>query len=121
MEEYSQLTEDERYHIDAYKAAGFSIKDICDQLGVAGRTIGNWIQRFMLGGINGLFDKKRSGRPPKMTKTQRRTLAKIIERGPKSSRVTGSVTRAGSSRGPWSPRGLPHRSVPAVFPHTPLQ
>lgn len=36
-------------------------------------------------------------------------------------RVTGPVTRTGSSRGPWSPKGLPHRSVPAVFPHTPLQ
>ena len=50
-------------------AAGVSINDICDQLGVGDRTIRNWIQRFMLGGINGVFDKKRSGRPPKMTKT----------------------------------------------------
>lgn len=63
-------------------AAGVSINDICDQLGVGDRTIRNWIQRFMLGGINGVFDKKRSGRPPKMTKTQRRALARIIERGP---------------------------------------
>jgi IS30 family transposase len=39
MEEYSQLTEDERYHIDAYKAAGFSPSEIAKQLGRHKSTI----------------------------------------------------------------------------------
>ena len=39
MEEYSQLTEDERYHIDAYKAAGFSLSEIAKQLGRHKSTI----------------------------------------------------------------------------------
>ena len=33
MKEYSQLTKDERYHIDAYRAAGFSLSEIAKQLG----------------------------------------------------------------------------------------
>lgn len=33
MKEYSQLTEDERYHINAYKAVGFSPSEIAKQLG----------------------------------------------------------------------------------------
>ena len=39
MEEYSQLTEAERYHIDAYKAAGFSLSEIAKQLGRHKSTI----------------------------------------------------------------------------------
>ncbi len=63
-------------------SASTPVDAICKHLRVSSRTVRDWIKRLFIGGIDGLFDKKRSGRPSKLTKKQRRRLSEIIEKGP---------------------------------------
>lgn len=45
---------------------GVPVKDVAHQQRVSRVTVTNWIKRFNKEGVKGLYDKPRSGRPPKM-------------------------------------------------------
>ena len=46
-------------------------------------SVAYWINRFNKEGIEGLRDRKRSGKPPKMNKEQFKRLEEDIEKSPK--------------------------------------
>ena len=63
-------------------AEGISQQQIASTLQVSKETIRLWLCAFLLHGGGGLETKKSPGRPSKLTQTQRKQLAAIIEKGP---------------------------------------
>ena len=63
-------------------AAGQFAEDIAEILKISLETIRQSVYRFLSGGAAGMASKSRVGRPPKLTKTQRKQLSKWIEIGP---------------------------------------
>ena len=57
------------------------------------QTIRNWFKKYLLGGIRGLRHGSSPGRPPKLTKTQRRELIAIIKAGPETAGLPGACWR----------------------------
>jgi transposase len=55
--------------------------DIADLLGVTVETIRLWINDFLSRGMLALRIKKASGRPPKLTKSQKKELKKAVKNG----------------------------------------
>ncbi len=63
-------------------------------LHVCEESIRLWVIQFILKGIAGITPRKRSGRPPKLTKTQKKELEKIIEEGPHKADFPGACWRS---------------------------
>jgi transposase len=82
-----------RIHALLYIADDTPVADVASILGLGGQTIRDYIQSFILRGIASLVYKRPSGRPPKLTKTQRSELAEQIKAGPQA---------AGYESGCWS-------------------
>jgi len=61
---------------------GTKVKDIAAQLGVRQNTVIDWRKRFEVEGINGLYDKPRSGKPPRYTDDFRNQVLKVLEESP---------------------------------------
>lgn len=61
---------------------GQSCDDVARTLRVTPKTVHQWLRRMLVEGLPGLRWKKSPGRPPKLTKTQKQTLAALIEAGP---------------------------------------
>lgn len=64
----------------------FSCSQIMDMTGAKRRTIQNWTRWYNDGRIEGLKDRPRSGRPPKLSASQQRQLCKRLDAG-----ATGSA------------------------------
>lgn len=63
-------------------------------LRVSTQAIGQWIKQYLLGGIKALVGLKRPpGRPPKLTKKQRRELDALISAGPEAAGFPGACWR----------------------------
>src|SRR5205807_6581683 len=69
------------------------VNEIAELLQVSGQAIRDWIKVYLLKGIMGLKSGKSSGRPAKLSKTQRKELVKLIEKGPESNGFPGSCWR----------------------------
>ncbi len=67
---------------------------ISDIFKVSEVSITSWVKSFVLRGVNGLKAKKSSGRASKLTKTQRKQLAKIISDGPNKAGFPGACWRS---------------------------
>ena len=52
-----------------------------------------WIKKYLLNGLWGLRSEKSPGRPPKLTKTQRRELIKLVTQGPEKCGFSGGCWR----------------------------
>jgi len=52
------------------------------QVGVSGKQLGRWRARFLATGGEGLRDRDRAGRPPKLGATARKALAAALEADP---------------------------------------
>lgn len=63
-------------------AEGYLQKDIAEILDVSTESIRIWIKKYLSEGVEGLRAKKSTGRKPKLTKTQKKELGKIIDDGP---------------------------------------
>lgn len=61
---------------------GDRYEDIAQIVGVAVETIRLWINSFLAEGFRSLKLKKSKGRPPKLTKSQKKQLKQVIKRGP---------------------------------------
>ncbi len=75
-------------------ADGRSLQAIAATLKVNRETVRGWIKRYLWQGLRGLYSGKSPGRPPKLTKSQRRQLAKWIEDGPAEAGFAGNCWRS---------------------------
>ncbi len=82
-----------RIHALLYIADDKSVAHVAEMLDLGEQTIRDYIRNFILLGIAGLTYKQSQGRPPKLTKTQRKELAELIKAGPQA---------AGYESGCWS-------------------
>lgn len=65
-----------------HRKEGKSIDAIADKTKMKRRTVHETLRRFMERGIDGKDSIKQEGRPPRLTKPQRRQLIRQLERGP---------------------------------------
>ena len=63
-------------------------------LQVTVEAIHGWVKKFLLHGLQGLASKKSPGRPSKLTKSQKKELAKLIDDGPGKSGFIGNCWRS---------------------------
>jgi transposase len=56
--------------------------EVAALLAVCEDSVRSWFRKYTTKGIEGLFSKKSPGRPPKLTKSQRKKLAQLIDEGP---------------------------------------
>ena len=70
------------------------ITEVSGLLGVTTEAVRGWIKRFLVGGVSRLIAKKSPGCPTKLTKTQRKELARIIEAGPAEAGLVGNCWRS---------------------------
>ena len=61
---------------------GKGVSEVADLLKLSLQTIYNYVTAFLLKRVESLVYKRPPGRPRKLSKTQRKVLAKLIERGP---------------------------------------
>ncbi len=53
---------------------------------MTGQTLGDWVHRYNEEGVEGLTDRPRSGRPPRLGEGQQAALKALILQGPKLGR-----------------------------------
>jgi transposase len=63
-------------------AAGQSVKAVCKTFHFTNSALRKWVQRFAREGIQGLMDRPRSGRPPKMTCELETHLNYLVDQDP---------------------------------------
>jgi len=71
-----------RIHALLYIIDGKAVTDVAAWLKLSDQTIYNYITAFVLKRLDSLVYQRPPGRSRKLTKTQRKILAKLIERGP---------------------------------------
>ena len=73
---------------------GQSIAQVALVLRVHEKTIATWVQVFCCYGLQGMPRHKPTGRPPKLTPTQKVALATLIEEGPVKAGFSGACWRS---------------------------
>jgi len=73
---------------------GESVSSICAVLMVSDESIRLWVKKLMIYGPKGLISKKIPGRKPRLTKTQRKELDRIISDGPNAAGFSGACWRS---------------------------
>lgn len=73
-------------------ARGEPVEAVAASMGLSRSSVYAWLRAFLLEGVAGLRVQWKGGRPAKLTLTQRRRLAELIEAGPEA---------AGFPRGCW--------------------
>lgn len=63
---------------------GKTVAEIAELLKLSEQTIYNYVKAFILNRLDSLVYKRPPGRAPKLSKTQKQVLAKLIERGPQA-------------------------------------
>lgn len=61
---------------------GYTVPEITEVLGCTPQSVRNWFDAFESGGADALFDKPRSGRPPKATPDYRARLVEVVKTPP---------------------------------------
>jgi len=72
---------------------GQLICDVALLINVSAQSIRGWIKKYLANGIAGLRSGKSPGRPSKLTKSQRKELARIIKAGPEKAGFPGACWR----------------------------
>ena len=62
--------------------------EISRELGVRPHTVGKWVNRFKLDGLQGLEDRPRSGRPKKYGTKEKRQILETISKSPPKGQAT---------------------------------
>ena len=76
---------------------GQRLQTVSDTLSFTYSALRKWVQRFASQGVQGLVDRPRSGRPPKMTCELEKHLNRLVDEDP---------LQHGSIRSQWSCREL---------------
>lgn len=84
-----------RIHALLGLADGKSVWEMAQLLGVGEQTVRDWLHAFVLGGTDSLFYRPRSGRPPKLTATQRQELRQLVVDGPDAAGYSSACWTAG--------------------------
>jgi transposase len=79
-----QLRLVKRIHALFAIVAGESVTEVAEQLYLGEQTVRDYVCAFIRHGVDSLSYKRPSGRPPKLTKTQRKELADLITAGPEA-------------------------------------
>jgi len=74
-------------------ADGYEYAQLAALLRVSAEVLRLWVKAFMLHGAAGLHSKKSPGRPPKLTKAQKRTLDTLLTEGPSAAGYPGACWR----------------------------
>jgi transposase len=82
-----------RIHTILYAVEGRTVTDIAEILGLSEQCVRNYVAAFVLKGLVSLTYQRPSGRAPKLTKTQKRQLENLLDKGPEA---------AGYDVGGWS-------------------
>lgn len=77
-----------RIHVLLAVIAGQSIKEVAEVFGLGEQTVRDYVNHFIRKGVASLVYRKSSGRPAKLTKTQRKQLAEWIQAGPETAGYT---------------------------------
>jgi len=75
-------------------AEGMVVIQVAGVLKVSGEAVRGWLKRYLVEGVRGLRAKKSPGRPPKLTKSQRRKLCELIDAGPAKAGLNGNCWRS---------------------------
>jgi transposase len=73
---------------------GVAVSEVARMLRVSQEAVRGWLKRYLLRGARGLQSKNSPGRPPKLTKAQRRKLCQLIDEGPAKAGLTGNCWRS---------------------------
>lgn len=71
-----------RIHALLYIIAGQSVSQVAEIVNLSEQTVRNYVKAFILKGLRSLTYQRPPGRPPKLTKSQRKELAELIAAGP---------------------------------------
>jgi len=82
-----------RLHALLAVAEGMTVHDVAQMLGLGEQTVRDYLNSFLWRGVASLIYQRPPGRPTKLTKTQRKALASLLEAGPQA---------AGYASGCWS-------------------
>lgn len=71
-----------RIHALLYLADGYAVDQVAEVLHLGEQTIRDYLRGLLVDGMASLGYRRPPGRPPKLTKTQRKELAAVITAGP---------------------------------------
>ena len=63
---------------------GEAVESIAARHGVSPSSIYEWIKKLLIEGVAGLKPEWKGGRPPKLTKNQKKALGEMIDAGPEA-------------------------------------
>jgi len=86
----NQLRLVKRIHALFAIVAGESVAEVAELLHLGEQTVRDYVCAFIRKGVDSLSYKRPSGRPPKLTKTQRKELADLITAGPEAAGYTSA-------------------------------
>jgi transposase len=72
----------QRSHALLLSARGYTIETLADIFRVHRNTVSEWIDSWLLGGIDTIEDAPRSGRPPSLTPDEQREILDAIGENP---------------------------------------
>jgi transposase len=82
-----------RIHTILYAVEGRTASDIAEILGVSEQCVRNYVAAYVLKGLASLEYQRPPGRAPRLTKTQKRKLEDLLDKGPE---------KAGYDEGGWT-------------------
>ena len=74
--------------------SGYDVKTVAEIMNVSFNTVYDWLKKYLAEGVSGLVNKKKIGRPSKLTKTNRKKIISIIEKSPEDCGFSGSCWRS---------------------------
>jgi len=72
----------ERIHFVLLSDQGKSPPQIADLFGYSAASVRQWLERYLAQGVQGLYDKPRSGRPPQVTPEVQETVVQMVQDDP---------------------------------------
>lgn len=75
-------------------ADGATVQVVADVLKVSDEAVRQWLNVFLIKGVHGLTSQRPPGRPAKLTQTQKKELAQLIEDGPEKAGFPGACWRS---------------------------
>jgi len=85
----------ERIHFVLLSDRGYSPPQIADLFGYCAAMVRGWLKRYLAKGVEGLYDKPRSGRPPTLTAAAAVALADMVSQSPGTLGVWATVWTVG--------------------------
>lgn len=82
---------DHRLHGVLLVAQGMTCPEVADLLGDAPRSVENWVRRFGAGGLAGLEEGGRSGRPRRLSVLQLAELEAVLGKKPREADLGGDL------------------------------